>query len=324
LTRYSEEIKKGIEFLYESQTVDGNYPDGVYFINRKEWDNTKGTIFTTSVITHCLSNIINQGLISDEDLVSKCRLMIKRSLDLFIHEMRKPGVWRFGVKSDRKWNRLPFDIDDTCCVSYLLKNYHPYIHFGINKDLILKNRNNEGLFYTWFGLLQEGEVNAIDAVVNANVCLYLGENIETEKALDYICKIINSGREEGTFYYYPDKIILYYMISRAFESGIKKFFQCNKMITNNLEREGISENVLHTAVSMSTLFNFGQRKGSCYSDRISSIVDLQTKDGSWDKFPFHQGGKYPQPAAIFCGSECLSTALCIESIIKYLINGKIH
>jgi hypothetical protein len=313
---YSEEIKKGIDFLSGSQTADGNFPGSTFYLESNKWVNSPGTIFSLSVITHCLTSILSRDILK-EDQVNKCRLMIKRALGLFIREMKMPGLWKFGVGTDYKWKNLPYDIDDTCCVSHLLKNYHPYIHFGMNKDLILGSRNTEGLFYTWIKPLPDGLTNDIDSVVNVNACMYLGENESTDNVVKYICRIINSGEEKGSYYYYPDNKIFYYMISRAYASGIRGFSECRKKIQENLTAESNLSNVLSSAISAATLLNFNYGEEKYITDILGMVTENQSQYGSWDKYPFYSGGVYPEPIIEFFGSESVSTALCLEAMVMY-------
>lgn len=82
-----------------------------------------------------------------------------------------------------KQKRLPPDLDDISTNSFILKRHK--ISFDNNLQLVLKNRNQDNLFLSFiinkeekynFAWLINKFKDYIDAVVNANVLLYLGEN----------------------------------------------------------------------------------------------------------------------------------------------------
>jgi hypothetical protein len=317
--KYEEHINKGIDFLYQSQNSEGSFPDCVYLIEKGCWVEAKPTVFSTSLIAHSIAEIIKQKNLLNEDAYNKCILMRKKFFDFFIKEMAMPGLWKFGIGEDDNWGKLPCDVDDTCCVSFLLKDYHPYIRFGLNKSLILKNRNKEGLFKTWFLSSPVAEMNPVDSVVNVNALLYLGELDSTANVTHYLCGLINNNNEEGSFYYYIDALCLYFMMSRAYSAGVKGLMECSEVLERKIiKKEAEINNELFTAAAIISLINFGIGGEFDFDIKIKSISDRQKKDGGWLRYPFYQGEEYPKPAGVQFGSECITTAFCAEAILKYL------
>jgi len=311
-----KEIEAAVEFLYNNQIEDGSFPESVYIIKEKKWRKTPPTIFSASIIANSVSEVLKYKDVLNIPIVEKCETIRKKTLDFFIREMKMPGLWKFGTSTNEQWKNLPFDMDDTCCVSYLLKDYHPYIHFGVNKSLITKNRNEEGLFYTWFLPPSQSGRNNIDSVVNVNVILYLGEIPQTENAINYICDLINSGREEGSFYYYKDKRALYYFLSRAGSSGVNGFSKCSQAIIDKLTGAKPNREHLMNAFEISAMLNLNYVNTEFYHDKVKLLLDAQQANGSWPISPFYQGGKYPNPVSIYNGTESVSTAVCLETLVK--------
>ena len=123
-----------------------------------------------------------------------------------------PGLWRY-------YRHLPQDLDSTSLCSMVIRT-HPWILLGRNVPPILANRDAEGRFMTW--VLAEDEPNVVstfrieaDPVVNANVIAYLGDHPETRDARCWLEALVAEGGVEGSSKWYPDKIAIYYAVSRA-------------------------------------------------------------------------------------------------------------
>lgn len=306
-----------VDFLFETQNSDGCFPEFVYILKDKTWRKTKPTVFSTALISGAISEVLKYKASLSESSGVKCETILKKTLDFFITQMKMPGLWKFGITGDAQWKALPYDLDDTCCVSQLLKNYHPYIHFGMNKNHILKNRNGEGIFYTWLLPPSMAHRNDTDSVVNANTILYLGEIPETTRAIDYICDLVNSGKEEGSFYYYLDKRALYYFISRAYSAGVGGFSKCRDKIIRNITGDDPGKiKFLMNAIGVTTLINFGYEERDLFTQRVKILTDHIGEKGNWPMSPVYQGAEYPKPIGLYWGSEGISTALCLEAIVK--------
>jgi len=312
-------IEKGVDFLVSNQNENGSYPETVYFLKEGVWKKNYPSLFSSSLISNSVSEILKKRDLMSDEIISKSEQLQKKSFEFFVSEMKMPGIWKFGASCDEMWRNLPFDLDDTCTISFLLKDHHPYIHFGMNRNIIIKNRNEAGLFYTWILPPALAEKNDIDSIVNVNTILYLGENPATSKALDYICKLINEDREEGSSYYYLNRFFLYYFISRAYSNGCLGFEKCKDSIINKLLTAGAElNNVLLKAISITSLVNFGFCKQDILASKTEEIFNGMNSDGSWEKIPFYQGGEYPKPISLYYGSESITTTVCLEGLVKYL------
>lgn len=302
---------------------------------------------------------------TDESLVSQCRLesslfvtalvvhaigasrdprvsrMIERGLDFFATQMKGAGLWSYWSTHSKLANYLPVDLDDTCCISFLMLKYaRP---FPANRPLVLANRSPEGLFYTWLVaraggsskslstrmrdrigqvsdpavelvLSLSGTLDNIDCAVNANVLLYLGQDGETQAAVDYLVEKVqeDGGQACGTFY--PDPLALYYFISRAYANGVSEFAKTRKAILARLASRQLENGsfgpALFTALAACTFLNFDVQ-GTALDDAVSNLLGCQNGNGSWARHAMFLG---PAP---YYGSEDLTTAFCVEALSKY-------
>jgi hypothetical protein len=220
-----------------------------------------------------------------------------------------------------------------CCISYILKKNHRPL--PPNTKFVLANRNEEGLFFTWLAPrptspldLKEkiarlvnveailtlglwGMADNVDPAVNANVLLYLGENEDTKPAIDFLIDLVV--HEEGGYNsYYPDRLSLYYMLSRAAFNGVasleKTAIPITNRVTSTQDNEGSFGSELLTALAICTLLNLNQ---PVPGRAIEHLLETQKETGAWPRIPMFLG---PAP---YYGSEELTTALCLEALARY-------
>ena len=303
-----ESISKAINYLAETQLLDGEFP---MFISSDERMENKSQFdsspFGTAFVMYCLS------FCNDE----KCSKMIEKAKRFLINEMEEPGVWRYW--SSKSGKHISPDLDDTCCESFILKKNNSGNVLGNNIELILNNRNDQGLFYTWIRS-NTFQPNDIDSVVNSNVLLYLGEREETKDAINYLNDIIINNKEKISYWYYLDDISLYYMVSRAYFNGVKSLGKCAQSIINKiLKRQnptGSFGNELLTAISISMLLNLKYENTKVFDKAITYLLKNQQDNGSWKKIAFYTGPEPPNPHIAWFGSECLTTGMCVEALSR--------
>ena len=160
--------------------------------------------------------------------------------------------------------------------------------------------------------MDDNDGNDIDYVVNTNVLLYLGQNDPT------VCSYINNAIKVNntSSLYYPDKLTLFYMVSRAFENNITNFEDSKDIIIQaSLDRQkenGSFGNDLQTAFILNTLLNFNYR-GQEVELGVRYLLQNQSTNGSWNRAAFFKGG-----TKTYWGSKELTTALVVEALNKYL------
>ncbi len=319
-------VSNGLEFLAQNQMLNGAF--NTYVSLDKNMENQcyryhNNSSFITTYILYSISFLGNRTVES----------ITKKALVFFIQQMKNPGLWRFFTSEKRVTYfeslvgdtiGLVPDLDDTACVSHaLMRNNIP---FDSNTKFFLKNRNEQGVFYTW--LLDKSSwkdekdttvyivpsKNDICCGVNANILLYLGENNDTKSVCDYLNGIILNNEEENCNLYYPDQITFYYLLSRAYFNGVYSLGKSKKLIISRIKSiqkdDGTVGDVLSTALAVCTLFNFADFDPNV-SQAIKYIINAQAENGSWQKIGFFLD------AYRYYGSEELTTAICIEALIRY-------
>ena len=333
-------VHRAIDFLVRAQLADGEFRTVLgsdATLADGEWDSSP---FVTSLVAYSLSQA-----------GPTARPLIERALSFLLSEMEPGGVWRYYTSKQFKHVRIPPDLDDTACASYVLVQNGKSV--PSNRWIILNNTDDRGLFRTWLiptertgdrfrQVLSEGEriaegktppmpgkyrenrrfhspkdpvpAGEVDAVVNANVVLYLGEGEETGPAIQYLVELVNAGPEKYASPYYTDALTLYYMIGRACLHSAPSLRQVGDQIARNIERRhaenGSLGTPLLTALGACALLTFAP-DSAALPPAIESLRDSQNEDGSWDRATFYRG------PIEFWGSEALTTALCVEALARY-------
>ncbi len=136
-------VQDGLQFLQSRQMPSGQFPVEMTTISngvtRVEPDDA---LFSTAHIIYSIGQIPDPVAIGITNL----------GLDYFQNEMTGHGLWRHWNKDSVRAGRrlapfIPADLDDMCCISYLLRRHGR--QYPDNKRLVALNRNRAGLFYTW-------------------------------------------------------------------------------------------------------------------------------------------------------------------------------
>lgn len=259
--------------------------------------------------------------------------------------MSKFGAWQHFTPEHELYTIEPFDIDSTSCSSLLLERLK--VKYPDNKSFFYLNRNDKGLFYTWFILRKlldknlvswhsdlkalrqpvksymfwkyfECDRNDIDAVVNANVLFYLGENEQTRPIINLLIETIDKKNEDDCDKWYRNVQTVYYFFSKNYFCGIKSLEAIREKIKNRIlmkidENGAIENNSMDTSLGICTLLNLN------YFDEIPQasikyLINKQGLAGNWEKRIFYYGG--PKKVMGWGGDE-LSTAICIEALYRY-------
>lgn len=262
--------------------------------------------------------------------------MTVRALRFLRAEMEGPGVWRYWSSRNEAHEALPPDVDDACCISYLLRKHQ--IEFPDNRNYVLANRNREGLFYTWMvtragtpkriasaltPLVKPGAyalwsiagfLDNVDLAVNANVLLYLGECAETRATIGYLIDAVRGKHAQEGVGFYPEALTFYYLLSRAYANGVHALGEIQDLVREHVmeiqNRKGSFGNELATALGICTLLNFGQQPAELQK-AVNALLAMQRENGSWRRISAFLG---PAP---YYGSEELTTALCIQALADY-------
>jgi hypothetical protein len=262
--------------------------------------------------------------------------MTEKGLDFLLSEVEGPGLWRYWSSRNPQHEALQPDLDVICCASHILEQHGRA--FSSNAAILLASRNDEGLFYTYVAprpstppelrqemgrlvsaesllkLLAAGMLHEVDGVVNANVLLYLGENEHTQAAANYLIDVVQQNKEAHCSKYYGS-LAFYYMLSRAYFSGVTGLGQTRAMVLERMiaawDNPETPDTALAAALTACSLLNFDHSTWPL-SETISTIQKTQRQDGSWRKNYLYLG---PAP---YYGSEELTTAFCVEACARYL------
>ncbi len=322
-------ITRGITFLHQNQLSYGEFKTYASSDEKMEANcRFDSSLFVTSLVLYAI-NFLQRPRVQE---------MTEKGLDFLLSEMEGPGLWRYWSSRNPQHESLQPDLDVICCVSHILKQNGRA--FPSNTAIVLASRNDKGLFYTYVAprpntppelqqemgrlvsaeslltLLAAGMLHEVDCVVNANVLLYLGENEHTQAAANYLIDIVQNNKEADCSNYY-DRLAFYYMLSRAYFSGVTLLGKTREAVLERIiaaqDNHGTFDTALAAALTVCSLLNFNHSTWPLLGT-ITTIQKTQCKDGSWHKSPLYLG---PAP---YYGSEELTTALCVEALARYLQN----
>lgn len=327
-------LARAINFLEQNQLDDGEFQ--TEFDQRHETPDHQileelvfdSSPFVTSLVLYSLNFLRHEN---------KVQSLIKRGVSFLLQEMELGGLWRYWSSKNEKHTMIPPDLDDICCVSYVLRMNN--VAFPKNIGIILENKNQQGLFYTWLfpnslrklslWLLTTGKAfsssnelwkltdkNDICCVVNANTLLYLGETKQTKKVIEHLIDIVLQGTEDTNTSFYNHKLSFYYMLSRAYFSGVHSLGVLKIPVINqvlNLQKaDGSFGDELLTTLAVCTLLNFNYSTPSL-DKAIEFLLKTQQPDGSWRRIPMY-GGQLDKSTF---GSAELTTSFCVETLARY-------
>jgi hypothetical protein len=339
LTPLDTAIDGGIAFLAEHQFHHGEFC--VYMgagEDLKQWCVPDSTTFATAIISALLLPLKDNPAVE---------AMQQKAGDFLKYQMMRGGAWHYFTKWHKIFQVCPADVDDTACISFFLKEIH--YSFPDNLSLLRANRNKKGLYYTWFTFrytfrlpinktywllaLRElkyplralwfwtnGECrkNDVDAVVNANILYYLGENAHTAPVIPFLLQIIEDHQEAGCDKWYQNIFQVYYAIARNFHKGVHALEPAREPIIERIrarmQPDGcIGHSTGDTAMAITTLLNFGYIP-EALEKAVDYLLKTVSPNGSWPRHAMCWSGR---AQLVAWGSEELTTALCLEALARY-------
>ncbi|QNK63160.1 hypothetical protein H7F33_01135 [Pedobacter sp. PAMC26386] len=329
-------IDHGIDYLYEHQ-----YPNGEFYCyyapddQMKEWCVPDSTVFPASLIAACLLQLRDSA---------KVKEILSLTAGFLSYQIMRGGVWNFFTKWNPLFKYSPADTDDTVFASYVLKALQ--VDFTDNSKLLISNRNQSGLFYTWFVLRptincssnywkimsrelkrplksllfwfkHESNRNDIDSVVNANILFYFGLNDQTKAVVNYLLEIVEKNKESESDKWYKNPATFYYFLSRNYttvkelepakEPIIKRIYQTAR------ENGSFGNSAFETALAISTLANLNNRDEQM-NKAVNFLLKAQCKYGCWERHLFFYSG---HKKTVGWGSEEIVTGYCLEALASY-------
>jgi len=298
-----------------------------------------GLIFPTALISYSLQYMKDKPGV--EEMLSKAATYLR-------YQIGRGATWNHFTELHPLRRICPQDVDDTVCVSSFLLTRYPDFTREANSQLIYDNMNKDGLLYTWFttrlrfnrNLLYwrialtelknplktflfwrqtEATRHDIDAVVNANALLYLGDNQKTQNIIQYLIKIILDKKEDDCDTWYRNPYTVYYFFTRPYHAGITKLEPIKQPIIERIVASAQPDGrlggcLLDTALGACALLNL-QYDGPALQNAIDYIISKQGPTGGWERWLLYYGG--PKKRAGY-GCEEVTTGFCLEALQRFV------
>jgi hypothetical protein len=287
---------RAVAFLIRRQLPGGEFSTFAARSSAMEGRARYGSPFLTTFILFALRNYAGSNWPAARN----------RALQFLRSEQEPGGWWRNHNRLNplHTEHQLPLDLDDTAVVSQILTYYD--LPFEDNRPAIRGHTDERGLFLTW---IQPPFANEVDPIVNANVLFYLGD--AGLPAARRLAEWLTA--EAPNSEWYPDRLALLYVVSRAYASGIDSLGDLGtnivpEVLARQVESGGFGSD-LSTALALNTLANYGYREPA-FTAGLEHLLRRQAPEGSWAIAPFYRGWK------MFYGSEELTTALAVEALLR--------
>ncbi len=304
--RVTTAICRGLRFLETQQLPTGEFV--THACQRPDMtDRTayEPTVFTTAIVARALAGIQDASVAR----------MTRRAVAFFLKEMPQPGLWGWATR--RRRGDFPLDVDDTACISALLRRNR--VPFPDNRTALLANRTEQGLFLTWFrdpainpfsGRLPVDEQRNVDAAVNAHVLAYLGPGDQMHSVVQFLYDTLESP-DVADFRYYGHVLAVAYASAHALAAGVGDIRRLRPAVCHVLRTpsvDGSHGNALLDALALSVAHAF-EATDVLPQSLVESLLDQQSAAGAWPRAKMFQ--RMPGP---YYGSVELSTALCVEAL----------
>lgn len=336
----TQAVEQALTFLHQHQLNDGQFVAYTAGDTAMQDDMvTDTTLFPTLLVGHCLLHTAAHPL-ADQ--------MLTRVTRFLRNEMNYGGLWNHF--SNNHWMRqiCPLDADDTACASGLLRARGIKWPVPSNARLFMVNRNDKGLFYTWFVMrlrwipsrtfwqitarellrpLQslvfwhkvEASRNDVDGVVNANVLYYLGNIPETQPIIAFLLGIIANKQEGNCDLWYRDVFFVYYFFTRCYYAGTQQLEPMRQSIIDRILAQAqpdgrLGHTLADTAWAVCSLLNLGSKPPELAA-AVQYIVQAQLPTGEWPRWLLYYGGP---KKVVGWGSEEMTTGFCLEALARYL------
>ena len=257
-------------------------------------------------------------------------------------EQQANGLWRYWAETNEQTDFTPADADDTACCSLAIAGRgHATAH---NVELLLANRDPDGRFWTWFvphptnrGLrlrwalrderppevrarreqlweTTEAAPDDVDAVVNANVCRYLGPQAPAE-ASTWVSDELRAGHEVGADKWHRNATTYYLSVADGARRGVAAFAELEGTVVDRVSeswRAGRLTVPLDQAQALLALQAY-EAAPEAAANLAAALEAGQEPSGSWARSVFYFGG----PDEVFgWASEALTTAYAAAALAR--------
>jgi len=305
-------IDNGVAYLESAQLPSGEIPIEMSPTPEMTGDRVRDpVVFTTALAARALS------------ITPSAAGVRSRAVDFLVREMEPGGLWRYPSTEHPGHDHIPLDVDDTSIASAALLAAGREV--PDNRRFLLANRNRRGLFRTWivrwwphprkiyrFFRHTTANIGDVDAAINANVVVYLGDRGETRPAIEHMLAVLRANREMASTKWYEGRFTVWYFFSHALR-GIAA--EAGEMIVPRIEA-ATPRNALELALATSTLLLWNR------APDVQPLLDAQLLSGAWPRAGFYHAGLKRisrnefQPTPPWWGSEALTTILAVEALSR--------
>jgi hypothetical protein len=305
-------IEKGVAFLESAQLPTGEIPIETSPTPEMSGDCVREPcVFPAALAARALS------------IAPLAERVRSRALDFLLREMEPDGLWRHPSSEKPRHYDTPLDVDDTSIASVALEAAGRPV--PNNRAPLLANRDRSGRFRTWivrwwphplltyrFFRYTTAEVGDVDAVVEANVVLYLGKCEETRPAIAHMLAVLRANREMMSTKWYESRFTVWYFFSHALREIAP---EAGEMIVPRIEA-ATPRNALELALATSTLLLWNR------APDVQPLIDAQLPWGAWPCAGFYHAGLKRispnefQPTPPWWGSEALTTVFAVEALSR--------
>jgi hypothetical protein len=303
-------IERGVAFLESAQLPSGEIPIEISSTPDMRGDcSRQPCVFPAALAARVLA------------ITPSAARVRSRALDFLQREMSPDGLWRHPSSELPEHRDTPLDLDDTAIASTALAAAGR--RFPDNRAVLLAHRDRSGLFRTWivrwwrhplrtarfFFWRRTAEVRDVDAVINANVVIYLGVCDETRPAIQHLLAVLRANREMMSTLWYGSRFTVWYFLSHALHDIAP---EAGEMIVPRLDATApITALELALASSTSLLWN--------RVPDVGPLIDAQLPSGAWPCTGFYHSGRRrdeTQPKPPWWGSEALTTVFAVEALSR--------
>jgi len=324
-------IAAGVGYLASVQMANGEFPvDAAYSLDMTQGRFRDPCFFGTAAIASTLAGCEEAAAVS------------ARACDFIERECKAGRVWGYHKKGHR-YVYPPPDVDDTALASLaLVANGRAAPR---NRAILLANRNDQGLFYTWIlpwrlgrfrlRLLRANwwqfarrsrhrayfrdslcEIDDIDAGVNANVLAWLGSYSGDRQVTDWFLQILREHREASCDKYYDDPVVIRYFFSRVLAGC------CDEAGQLLVERAVVTADASALQIALTILIRSLWR-APVPGELVQRLIAAQDLQGNWPIASLYCAGRRrlapghfapTDPDRFRSGSEAMTTAFCISAL----------
>lgn len=304
-------ISKGVSFLERTQMRNGCFAS-FSSSSQKKFTKTKTyrSTFPVALILSCLNEVKN---------IHGAEKIKKSAAKFLLAQKSEHWSFNYWARDSEESGKMPYpdDLDDTFCALAALSRHDPA---SVDAEALAKiislltfmEEKEGGPYRTWLVPPDApGVWKDVDVAVNSNVAYFLSlQEVSLPGILSFVEKVIDT--ENYSSPYYPSAYPIIYFISR-FYAGEKKKKVCDFLLSKQ-EQNGVFENSLSTALSVSALLRLGTDPKKLEKS-VKYLMQGQ-KNGAWEAGAFCLdptiGGK-----TYYAGSLALTTAFCIEALALY-------